>query len=254
MTQFPPGTFSPSPQRASVASILKVQGAIESRLMLRHGEQLLLSLIIPVALLLAGSRLPLKSAMGDIQQLYPMILAVAVTSAGFTGQAIALAFDRRYGALKRTGASGVPSWAIIAGKVLGVLTMVLVQVLVLSATAFAVGFRTDVQGVLLGGLTLIAGVATFTSLGLILGGTLSSEIVLAVANLFWFALLGVAGWTLYAQGLGDNGLLNIVPTVALAAGLSEAFTGSLPVLPLLSLAAWAVASSVLAAKWFRFEG
>lgn len=37
--------------------------------------------------------------------LAPGILALAVMSTAFTGQAIATGFDRRYGVLKRLGAS-----------------------------------------------------------------------------------------------------------------------------------------------------
>lgn len=254
MTSFAPGTFAPAPQRASVWSILRAQGSIESKLMLRHGEQQLLSIVVPVALLLGGSHVRFNDAVGGIEQLFPMVLAVAATSAGFTGQAISLAFDRRYGALKRSGASGVPAWAIICGKILGVLSMVVLQVLALGVTAYLVGFRTSASGLVLGAITLAVGVAAFTAMGLILGGTLSSEMVLAMANLIWFILLGIVGWVLYSQGLGHNGCLNVIPTVALAGGLTDAFAGEFPVVPLLFLVGWATVASILAVKWFRFDG
>ena len=183
-----------------------------------------------------------------------MVLAVAATSAGFTGPAISLAFDRRYGALKRTGASGVPAWAIIGGKILGVLTMVVFQIIVLGIAAFILGLRISAGGVLLMLLSLFFGVAAFTAMGLLLGGTLSSEMVLALANLIWFVLLGVVGWTLYSQGLGDNGILNVVPTVALAGALTDASNSTFPGLELMSLAAWHAVASFAAVRWFRFEG
>ena len=183
-----------------------------------------------------------------------MVLAVAATSAGFTGQAISLAFDRRYGALKRTGASGVPAWAIIGGKILGVLTMVVFQILVLGIAAYILGLRISPGGVLLMILSLFFGVAAFTAMGLLLGGTLSSEVVLALANLIWFLLLGVVGWTLYSQGLGNNGVLNAVPTVALAGALTDASNSAFPSLELLSLLAWLAVTSFAAVRWFRFDG
>ncbi len=253
MSTFPAGTFAPAPQRASTGQILRAQGAIESKLMLRHGEQQLLSIIIPVALLIGAAVSPFG---GDfrLEQVFPMILAVAATSAGFTGQAISLAFDRRYGALKRTGASGVPAWAIIGGKIIAVLAMVAVQIVVLGVVAALVGFRTTGLGVALAAVTLIVGVAAFTALGLVLGGTLSSEMVLGLANLIWFILLGAVGWVLYSQGLGGNGLYTLIPTVALAGGLTEAFQGHVPLAELAVLAGWAAAASVLATRWFRFDG
>ena len=42
-------------------------------------------------------------------------MSLAVISTAFTGH-IAVAFDRRYGALKRIGATALPVWGIIAGK------------------------------------------------------------------------------------------------------------------------------------------
>ena len=135
-----PGVFAPAPQRDSFAAMVAAQGKIEAKLMLRHGEQLLVNVIIPATILLAAHFAPILGDNTTFDVLVPMVFAVAATGAGFTGQAIAVAFDRRYGALKRTGASGVPAWTIIAGKILGVLATVLVQIVVLSAIAFALAF------------------------------------------------------------------------------------------------------------------
>ena len=252
-TTFKPGTFTPAPKRTSAGAMLLAQGTMEAKLMLRHGEQQLLSVIIPLAILICAAHLESVTKHG-LHEVFPMVLAVAATSAGFTGQAISLAFDRRYGALKRTGASGVPAWAIIGGKIVGVLAMVVFQILVLGIAAFILGLRISPGGVLLMLLSLFFGVAAFTAMGLLLGGTLSSEMVLALANLIWFVLLGVVGWTLYSQGLGDNGILNVVPTVALAGALTDASNSTFPGLELVSLAAWLAAASFAAVRWFRFEG
>lgn len=253
MSTFAPGTFSPHPQRVGVAAMARAQGAIESKLMLRHGEQQLLSIIIPLAILIGTAKLKDTTGHG-VDEVFPMVLAVAATSSGFTGQAISLAFDRRYGALKRTGASGVPAWAIVVGKILAVLSMVVLQVLVLGTVAAILGLRVSVGGAAIGVLTLALGVATFTALGLLLGGTFSSEVVLAVANLIWFLLLGAVGWAMFSQGLGDNGVLTLVPTVAMAAGLDTALSGSFPGIELLVLVGWAAIASFAAVRWFRFEG
>jgi len=250
---FSPGTFRPAPKRASAGAIILAQGGMEAKLMLRHGEQQLLSIIIPLAILIGTAHLESTTGHG-LHEVFPMVLAVAATSAGFTGQAISLAFDRRYGALKRTGASGVPAWAIIGGKIIGVLTMVVFQILVLGATAFALGLRISAPGILLMIVSLMFGVAAFTAMGLVLGGTLSSEAVLALANLIWFILLAIVGWALYSQGLGDNGLLNIVPTVALAGALADASNSTFPGIELISLTAWLAVASYAAVRWFRFDG
>lgn len=251
--RFAPGTFTPAPRRAAPARLVAAQGRIETLLFLRHGEQQLLSLIIPLVMLVVAANIPLLGEDTGVAEIMPMILAVAATSSGFTGQAISLAFDRRYGALKRTGASGVPAWTIIAGKVVAVLVTVVLQVAVLGIAALLLGWRPDPVGLLPAVLVLLFGVAAFTSLGLLMGGTLSSELVLAGANLIWVILVGVVGWVLYSQGLDAAGWYTLVPSVALASGLAFSFTGTVPWLEILVLVAWAVLASAAAARWFRFD-
>lgn len=250
---FEPGVFKPNPRRASPWAMALAQGAMESKLMLRHSEQQLLSIIIPLAILIGAQRLETTTGHG-LREVFPMVLAVAATSAGFTGQAISLAFDRRYGALKRVGASGVPAWVIIAGKIIAVFSMVCVQVIVLGAVAAFFGLRLNPASIALMAIVLILGVCTFTALGLLLGGTLSSEIVLGLANLIWFVLLGIVGWVLYSHGLGEDSLLTLVPTVALAGGLADAVNGVFPGFEVLVLIIWAALASFAAVRWFRFEG
>ncbi len=247
---FNPGAFTPAPQRVSAGRMATIQGAVESKLMLRHGEQQLLSIIIPVAILISVAQFPGL----ELKNVFPMVLSVAAASSGFTGQAISLSFDRRYGALRRTGASGVPTWAIIVGKILAVLAMVALQIVILGAVAVFFGFSTSFLGAGYALLTLVLGVAAFTALGLLLGGALSAEIVLALSNLVWFVLLALVGWVMYAHGLGDNGWWNIVPTVALAGGLADSFTGNFPTISLLSLTCWLLFGAIGAARWFRFDG
>ena len=116
---FPSGTFTPDPRPSSVTRMLAAQYGLELKLLLRNGEQLLLTMFIPITLLVGLSLLPL----GDFGEpraavFVPAIMALAVISTAFTGQAIAVAFDRRYGALKRIGATALPVWGIIAGKTL----------------------------------------------------------------------------------------------------------------------------------------
>lgn len=247
-----PGLFSPDPHQAPLHKMIAAQGRVEAKLMLRHGEQLLLNLLIPAALLVAAALVPVFGE-PNLNILVPMVFAVAASSAGFTGQAIALAFDRRYGALKRVGASGVPPRAIIAGKILGVFAMVLVQIAILGSLAFALGWRLSLIGAMTGVAALFAGVAVFTALGLLLGGTLAPEIVLALANLLWVVMMAVLGWVAWSSQITDAGWWNAIPTVALAGALEEALQGRWNELAWLSLAAWAVAGIGASARWFRFD-
>ena len=126
----------------------------------------------------------------------PAIMALAVISTAFTGQAIAVAFDRRYGALKRLGATALPVWGIIAGKALAVVSVVFLQAILLGGIGLALGWRPDPAGLALGAVIIALGTATFVAMGLLLGGTLRAEIVLALANLLWFVFAGIGALTL----------------------------------------------------------
>lgn len=254
MEKLTPGIFAPAPQRASFGRMAAAQGRIEAKLMLRHGEQLLLNVLIPAAILLAAHFAPILGDNTEFDVLVPMVFAVAATGAGFTGQAIAVAFDRRYGALKRTGASGVPPWTIIVGKILGVLATVVVQLVVLGAIALALGWRVSPAGAVLGLATLLVGVAAFTAMGLLMGGTLRAELVLALANLIWLVLMGILGWVGYSGDIADAGWWNAVPTVALAGALVQALTLQVNWTAWASLAAWGVAAMTAAVRLFRFDG
>ena len=254
MKKLTPGIFAPAPQRASFGRMAAAQGRIEAKLMLRHGEQLLVNVLIPAAILLAAHFAPILGENTESDVLVPMVFAVAATGAGFTGQAIAVAFDRRYGALKRTGASGVPPWTIIVGKILGVLATVVVQLVVLGAIALALGWRVTPAGAAFGLATLLCGVAAFTAMGLLMGGTLRAELVLALANLVWLVLMGILGWVGYSGDIAHAGWWNAVPTVALAGALVQALSLQVNWVAWASLAAWGVAAVTAAVRLFRFDG
>jgi ABC-2 type transport system permease protein len=154
----------------------------------------------------------------------PAIMALAVISTAFTGQAIAVAFDRRYGALKRLGATALPVWGIIAGKSLAVVTVVFLQSIVLGAIGFALGWRPHIVGLMLGAVIIALGTAGFAAMGLLLGGTLRSEIVLAVANLLWFVFAGLGALTLEGQAVPEavRWAARLTPSGALTEALTVA--------------------------------
>lgn len=249
-TQFQPGVFRPNPQRATVAKMLGAQGLIEAKLFLRHGEQLLLSFIIPIAGLLALHFQPVIDT--HLDHIFPTMLAMAAMSSGFTGQAISLAFDRRYGALKRTGASGVPAWTIVLGKILGVLGVSLLQIILLSLCALLLGWQVSGAGIVVGFITFFVGVAMFTTFGLLMGGSLSSELVLGFANLLWFALIGIAAVVMMREDSSPSLAMEFVPSVALADGLRDAFNGVIPWVHTLIMLGYSVIGVLAANRWFKF--
>ena len=117
---------------------------MELRLLSRNGEQLLLTLVIPLLLLVMGTRSDAIVDLGPgrpIDIITPGVLALAVMSTSFTSLAIATGFERRYGVLKRLGASPLPRWGLMAGKIGAVLLIEVVQLLVLTLVARLVGWE-----------------------------------------------------------------------------------------------------------------
>ncbi|GAA4739572.1 ABC transporter permease [Gordonia alkaliphila] len=259
--RFPVGTFTPRPQPASLPRMLGAQTRLELTLLLRNGEQLLLTMFIPITLLIGLCLLPIGTASGDsaadrAAQFVPAILAVSIMSTAFTGQAIAVGFDRRYGALKRLGATPIPRWGIIAGKTFAVIIVVALQALIIGAIGLAFGWRPEAAGLAIGALAIALGTAAFAALGLLLGGTLKAEVVLALGNLIWFVLLGLAGLVVFDDRLPDGARLLVEwsPSGALTQALAQAVgQNAFDIGSLLVLLVWAVAGGLLAIRWFKFE-
>lgn len=256
---FPAGTFTPDPRPSTVGRMLAAQYGLELKLLLRNGEQLLLTMFIPVTLLIGLSLLPLGAfAEPRVAVFVPAIMALAVISTAFTGQAIAVAFDRRYGALKRLGATALPVWGIIAGKALAVVSVVFLQALILGGIGLALGWRPAPAGLALGALVIALGTAVFVAMGLLLGGTLRAEIVLAVANLLWFVMAGFGALTLESDTIPRalSWVARLTPSGALTEALSQAVnpsgTVSVDWFGIAVLAVWGAVSALGALRWFRF--
>lgn len=252
---FPPGTFAPDPRPSAVPRMLAAQSGLELKLLLRNGEQLLLTMFIPITLLVGLTLLPLGS-FGDNRAatFVPVIMALAVISTAFTGQAIAVAFDRRYGALKRLGATPLPVWGIIAGRSMAVVAVVFLQSVILGAIGFALGWRPAPPALALGAAIIALGTAAFAALGLLVGGTLRAEIVLAVANLMWFVFAGFGALTVETSMIPASvqWLARLTPSGALSEGLSRAMVLSVDWSGVAVLAAWGAVGALAARRWFRF--
>ena len=160
--RFEVGTFTPDPRPATVPGMLAAQYRLELKLLLRNGEQLLLTMFIPITLLVGLALLPLGTfGPNRAATSCPAIMSLAVISTAFTGQAIAVAFDRRYGALKRLGATALPVWGIIAGKCFAVVTVVFLQSILLGAIGLGLGWRPAFAGLALGAVIVALGTATY---------------------------------------------------------------------------------------------
>lgn len=257
MSRLPPGTFTPAPGRGSLPRMVLAQARTEFALTLRNGEQVLLTLLIPLGLLIGLTVvdvLPMPAPRVD--SVTPRILALAVMSTAFTGQAIALGFDRRYGVLKRLAATALPRWSLVGGRMLAVLGVVLVQLVVLGTVAAALGWHPEPTGLAFGALLVLAGTAAFGALGVLLGGVLRAEVVLAVANTVWLLLVVAGGIVLSVNTLpGPWGAVAAgLPSGALAEGFHAALAGGTADWGALGvLVTWAVGAGALAARTLRLS-
>jgi ABC-2 type transport system permease protein len=249
--------FTPDAGPASLSRMLRAQTAMEFRLLLRNGEQVGLTLIVPL-LLLVFFNLPLLYSLSGrrIDFVVPSILALSVMSAAFTGLAIGTAFERKYLVLKRLGATALPRSVLIGGKTLAVLLLEVVQALLVCALGLALGWHPHGDP-LLAIVLLALGTLAFGGLGLLVAGALRAEVVLAVANLAWLILMFCGGIALPLSRFPDGlaSALRLLPSAALSDGLHRVLQdGHGPGWGIaVTLAVWAAVSLTCAARWFRWE-
>lgn len=233
------------------------QAAWESRLLLRNGEQLLLTVIIPVALLLVlawTTVLPQSSGPDALAVSMATVLTVSVISSAFTSLAIATGFERRSGALRLLGTTPLTPAELLAGKAVATLVVTLVSSALVIASGLALGWRptSGLAWMLLG---IVVGVAACAPWGLALAGLLRAEAVLAVANAVFLGLLlfggivipaaSLPGWMAAAVPYLPSGALVEVLTTALVS--SDVAPG-----PLIVLITWSVLGVLVSARTFRW--
>lgn len=255
------GVFAPRPGAAPLPRQVLAQVRMETRLLLRNGEQLLLALVIPVLVLLGGvvalRRLDLSLSSPAIDELTPGVLALAVLSTSFTSLAIATGFERRYGVLKRLGASPLPRQGLLLGKVGALLVIELLQASVIAAVAVLLGWAPVLTVRGLAGVVVIAvlGTAAFAALGLLIAGALRAEATLALANLVYLLLAAGGGIVLPASVYGGFGpVVGHLPSGALGGGLRECLLrGTFPLDQAVLLALWALVATLATVRTFSWE-
>jgi ABC-2 type transport system permease protein len=233
------------------------QTRTELLLQLRRGENVLVTLAVPVGVLVFFAKVDAVATDLDdpVAFLVPGVLALAVMAAAMVSLGISTGFERRYGVLKRLGATPLSRGGLLVAKTATVVVLELLQAMVLVATGVALGWRVPAGLVAAAGL-LALGTVAFTGIGVLMAGTLRAEANLALSNALFLALLVLGGM---AYPLGDlpAGLEQVARALP-AAALSETVRAVLssepfPVGELAVLVAWAVAAPVAAARWFRWE-
>jgi ABC-2 type transport system permease protein len=102
----------------------------------------------------------------------------------------------------------------------------------------------------------VLGAATFTALGLLIAGTVRPEATLAITNLGWILLAALGGIVLPAAKFSATmaGIVAWLPSGALGTLMRAALLqGRVDVFAIVILLAWAVAGSIAAIKWFKWN-
>lgn len=228
---------------------VRAHALTEAALLLRNGEQLLLALVIPIGILVAGRwfAAPLGLSFDEIAV---SVLGLAIWSTCFTSLAITTAFERRYNVLERLAATPLGTSGVLLGKTLAFAMITAAQVAVLAAVAFAIGWRPQPEAghLLVAVAASLLAMTVFAALGLALAGSTRAETTLGVANLVY--LLGTAAGVLTPvdrfPGWSQQ-LVGALPTAALGEALRTGTPLSLPI-----LAAWCIAGLLLARKVFSW--
>ncbi len=240
------------------------QARVELLLTVRRGENLLVTLAIPLLLLVFFSAVPLlpPPSFGgrQVDQVAPGILALAIVSTGLVSLGIATAFERSYGVLKRLGGSPLPRPALLGAKTLAVVVTEVVQVVLIAIVAVLLGWAPS--GGVLGGVIaalpwLLLGSVAFAAMGLLLAGALRAEAVLAVANGLYLVFLLLGGIVIPLDHLPAAIAVpaSLLPPAELAGLLRGTLEpgGTIDPLQAAGLAAWAVALVAATLLTFRTE-
>lgn len=229
----------------------------ESRLLLRNGEQLLLTILIPAGLFLGMTLLAIWPVTGDrTAAAVASVWTVSVLAGCFTSLAIATGFERRSGALRFLATTPLTRLELLGGKVLAALATTALSLAVVGMMAVTVGWRPD-PSLIPALLLLVLGAAALGSWAFALAGMLRAEAVLAVANGIFVLLLAIGGVAIPVDRLPDAlaGLARTLPTGALHQALNDLLVAGTWPDPwtYVVMAAWLLVGSVLARRFFRWS-
>jgi ABC-2 type transport system permease protein len=246
---------------ASLVAAAAAQTTMELRLTARRGENVLVTIVIPVVVLLFFASVAiLPTGIGPpVDFLLPGTLALAVIATSLVNLGIATAYERSYGVLKRLGGSPLTRSGLLAAKMLAILAVEIGQVaLLVGIAAMFLGWRPGGDASLpLFVVALLLGTAAFGGLGLLLAGALRAEATLALANGLFIAFLLLGGILIPIADL--PGPLAAIAGLLPAAALADAFRAALgtgdvdAARGVAILTAWAIGAIALALRTFRWE-
>lgn len=248
---------------AKVRGPLQSQLRSELRTLLRNGEQLLLTLVIPIGILAFFSKIDVLPS-GDpdlftepVDFLTPGVLALAIMSSAMVSTGIATGFERGYKVLKRLGTTplGRPRW--LMAKIASILCVLVIQFAILIPVAIALGWDAGSAQWPRAVAAIALGTSAFAGIGLFLAGRLRAEINLAVQNLLFLVLLVGSGMVIPLDELPDSvaSAARFLPSGALTDIVRDALVGGGTDMARtwLVLIGWAALAPLVTALTFRWE-
>ena len=245
---------APAPMHRAV----RAQAGLELRLLLRNPESLIVTLGIPLAILVFFSVVDiLPTGQDPVAFLVPGVLAISAMGTGLVAVAIQTAFERKYGVLKRLGASPLTRSGFLVSKALAVVAILAVQIVAILAVA-TVALGWQVQGTVVVAIvaTLVGGFA-FAAIGLWMAGSLKAELTLALSNAVFLGLLLVSGLAFESEAMPGpvRAVADLLPSGALGNVLRAALTspGEVDLAAMAVVLAWGVGATAAAAATFTWE-
>ncbi|HVC79480.1 MAG TPA: ABC transporter permease [Chloroflexota bacterium] len=242
--------------------ILRLQTAIEFRLLFRQRETVFFGLVLPLMFLFfvgVAFRSGVYRGYTSINSLLPPYLVMAIMSIAVVNLGISFATQRATGALKRFGGTPLPRTTLVLAKVLSSAVLIAVSCILLAVVSIGLyGMRTQ-GNPLWALLVLVIGIAAFAAIGIALGGSIAADGAAAVTNAIYLPLLFLGGSFVpvsklprpladLAWALPPAHLVRALDTV-LIHGQSLASTGwDLPI-----VAAWGLAAVLAASRWLSWE-
>jgi ABC-2 type transport system permease protein len=236
---------------------LIAQARAETSLQLRRGENLIVTLAIPIGILVFFAKVDAVSTdyAHPVDFLVPGVLSLAVMAAAMVSLGIATGFERRYGVLKRLGSTPLSRGGLLVAKTATVLVLELLQILLVVLVGVAIGWHVP-SGIFAAVGLLLVGTVAFAGIGMLMAGTLRAEANLAAANGLFLVLLFLGGmaYPLAKLPIAMQDFAKALPAAALSETVRAVLSAhAFPAGELAVLIAWAIAAPLLAARYFRWE-
>jgi len=258
-------TLAHDPRRRHAFGLLLLS---EIKIAWRRPAGLIVAVGVPLALLVIFGSIPSttqpRAVFGGISffTLYvPTLLVFVLIAVGVGGLPQQLATYREQGVLRRLSTTPVPpSWLLAAQMGVSVILAVIGVTILLGVgvLAFNLALPRTPGGDLLTLLSLVLTVAATLGLGLCTAALAASpQIANAVSALLFYVLAFFSGLYIPLQSIHSTLIHDIARALPTGAGFDAvhaSFLGQTPgVEPLLVLGAWAIVSSLAAARLFRWE-